>query len=272
MRSTGGICIVVLLCAMAARASVYWGGSYDGYDGNADAGRIGYPQVNNADGATNVTSDSAWLNGTLTATGSAVNIVTMYWGGTDAGTNTAGWHTNRSFGVRAEGTRLTTNVTVSPHTRYYYRFYATNAAGEDGWASASATFLTPGAPVVTTGVGAAPVSYATAALNGEFVEGISAAIAVFWGTDTNTWAHTNSLGTRAEGAFAVTITGLAQGAPYYYRCRAVNGYGTGWSDVVAFTTRVFSAACFRGAWYDGYADWSDAVEWRKQRGTLMVVR
>jgi len=252
--------ILPVLCgivfSLPAFGSAYRGGWYDGYDRAADRGGIGHPQVNNADGATNVQPTAAWLNGTLTATGSAAAVVMVYWGGTDAGTNKAGWHTNRSFGVRAEGVYLTTNVTVSPHTRYYYRFYATNAAGEDGWSASAATFVTPGPPVLTPGYGATPVGYTTAALNGNFINGVSAALAVFWGTDTNAWAYTNGLGTRAEGRFRVWARGLTPGTVYYYRSRGSNTYGYGWSDVVAFTTPV-STLVFRGGWYDGYDQAAD---------------
>lgn len=242
--------------ALAGVDTWYGGGSYDGYDDNSDLGGIGCPQVNNASGATNVTPAVAWLNGTLLATGGAPVTIYAYWGTNDAVTNKGSWGTSTNFGVinltTNQFTALTTNVSVSSNQTYYYRFYATNAAGEEGWASASASFLTPAAPVLTTGSGAAPVSYTTATLHGNLTAGATANVDVYWGQNTNEWSGTNSLGSQSVGVFQTAVSSLTAGTSYYYRCYGSNGYGTGWSEIAAFTTRVDCAAEFYGGSYDGY--------------------
>ena len=238
--------------ALADPVARYGGGGYDGYDRSSAPSAIGYPQANNAGGATNITASSAWLNGMLVATGSAETVVYVYWGTTNGGTNKASWEAWTNFGVCIEEQALTTNVSVNPNTPYYYRFYATNAVGDEGWASVSASFLSAGPPILNTGVSAAPLSFATATLNGNLTAGVSATVSVFWGQNTNAWIGTNSLGTRSQGAFQTPVSGLSPGTLYYYRCYGTNVYGEGWSDILAFTTRVVSVARVYGGNYDGY--------------------
>jgi hypothetical protein len=252
---------VALLNSPSPAATNAWfgGGSYDGYDQNSALPPIGWPQVDNAGGATNILAATAWLNGTLLATGGAPTTVYVYWGTNDCGTNKASWGATNSFGVCGEWQALTTNVSVNSNTIYYYRFYATNTDGE-GWASASTNFLTPAAPVVNTGVGVSPLSFTTATLNGNLTAGVSANISVYWGQDTNAWSGTNSLGTRSMGAFYTPVAGLNPGELYYYRCYGTNAYGEGWSDTMAFTTRVASVAMFYGGSYDGYDQYSELLK------------
>lgn len=248
--------VLLAACLLAgpglAGAAWYGGGSYDGYDRSSTRAAIDYPQVNNARGATNVMATSAWLNGMLLYAGSAPASVYVYWGQTDGGTNRAGWTNELAFGTCTEGQMLTTNLTgLAESATYFYRFCATNTAGEEGWADTSASFSTPSAPAVNTGIGAAPVSYANVTLNGNLTAGVTAAVLVYWGTSTNAWSGTNNLGTRSQGAFVTPVTGLSQGTVYFYRCYCSNGYGDGWSAVASFTTATFTAHFYGGA-YDGY--------------------
>ena len=113
-------------------------------------------------------------------------------------------------------------------------------------------FLTPGTPVLNTGVGAAPVSFNSATLNGNLTLGGSATVSVDWGQNTNAWSGTNSLGTRTLGVFGTAVSGLSPVTLYYYRCYGTNASGEGWSDIAAFTTRVVSVARAYGGSYDGY--------------------
>ena len=99
--------------------------------------------------------------------------------------------------------------------------------------------------------GALPIGYTTATLHGELVVGMSADLKVYWGQDTNVWSGTNHLGTLSQGTFHTRVSGLNSGAVYYYCCYGVNAYGSGWSETVAFTTRVESVV-FAGGSYDGY--------------------
>ncbi len=243
----GGLCS----SALAVSGAWYGGGGYDGHDLDSARPAIGCPQVSNAGGATNVLVASAWLNGMLLSTGSAETVVYVYWGTTNGETNKGDWGAWTNFGVGIEGETLTTNVSVMENTTYYYRFYATNAAGDEGWADASAIFTTPGPPTLDTGVGAAPVGFRSATLNGRLAAGGSTTVFVCWGQDTNAWSGTNSLGLRSVGAFYTAVSGLNPGTLYYYRCYGTNTYGDGWSDIAAFTVRVISVS-FTGGSYDGH--------------------
>jgi len=99
------------------------------------------PQVNNAGGATNVTANSAWLNGTVVATNGQETSAWVYWGLTDGGTNASAWAATNAFGVVGVGP-LTHQATGLVADRvYYFRFAASNEGGV-AWADASSTFIT----------------------------------------------------------------------------------------------------------------------------------
>ncbi|MEM7394269.1 MAG: hypothetical protein AAF492_18170, partial [Verrucomicrobiota bacterium] len=93
------------------------------------------------DGTSNITTESADLNGSLTSTGFAPTLVFIYFGSTDGGTNKGAWDSEIPLGPQGEGPLLHSVTGMADHTAYYYRFYATNALGED-WADASERFRT----------------------------------------------------------------------------------------------------------------------------------
>lgn len=246
------------------------GGGYDGYDAQADRGAIGYPQINNARGATGITASNAVLNGVLVATGGAPATVTVFWGTSDGGTEAAGWGHTNELGGGVAGQSFAWPVIVEPGLTYYYRFFASNLAAEVGWAGATARFTAPASPWVTIGVGAAPVSYSTAGLNGELMAGLSADLTVLWGADSNAWANTNGLGTRFEGPFTVQVAGLLPGMVYYYQCLAVNLYGSNRSEVSTFTT-LQPGVWFDGGSFDGYAQIEGDILMQLRPGSALMV-
>ena len=98
------------------------------------------PAVNNANGATNITWTSAYLNGTLLATGTSSATVFAYWGTSDGGTNI--WANTNTWAAPPSPGGFTAQVTgLSSNTTYYYRFAATNQAGVV-WAFTSSVFIT----------------------------------------------------------------------------------------------------------------------------------
>lgn len=111
------------------------------------------PQVSNTS-ATVLSATTATLGGVLTSTGSAPPQVTVYWGPVDAVSNKAGWAHSASFGLFAAGplpAAYATNISLLPDTNAfcYYRYYASNEAGEV-WAPvaslmSSEVWLTPAA-------------------------------------------------------------------------------------------------------------------------------
>ena len=99
------------------------------------------PVVDNANGATNVLSISAILNGTLTSTGGVPTQVYVYWGQTDGGTTFGNWSNTNDFGTNDVGplSLMVTNLLLNQTG--FYRFYATNQDGQ-AWASATTNFQT----------------------------------------------------------------------------------------------------------------------------------
>lgn len=251
-------------------AQSYLGGSYDGYGNYRMSAQVGYPAVINL-AATNIMTSGAFLNGMLLSTGTADTAVYAYWGMTDGGTNKGSWSNEVNFGGCSEYQTLTTYVALNTNTAYYYRFSATNVAGNEAWADSSASFTTPGPPVVSTGIGAAPVGFSTAGLNGNLVLGGTANVTIYWGANSNAWANTNNVGSLSQGsAVNVAVSGLTPASVYYYRCYGTNSYGEGWSGVTTFSTTV-SLGMFYGGSYDGHDQYGVGCFVNSPAGTVFTI-
>ena len=215
------------------------GGSYDGYDAKSASCAVGVLAIDNADGATNVKMTHATVSGCLWDADTTQTEVYVYWGTTDGGTNKVDWDHRLDFGECTPVQFLSTNITgLADSTDYHYRFYASNASGQETWAESSSHFTTMGAPVVTTGTGATSLGLSAATLNGVLTSlSGTAVLFVYWGEDTNTASSASTnLGVRTVGSFSTTVSGLRSGALYYYRCLATNEYGTSWSEFASFRT------------------------------------
>jgi uncharacterized membrane protein len=114
------------------------------------------PTVTNGIGATNVGALTARLNGEVTNTGNENPTVTVFYGLTDGGTNTAAWDDNDSLGIVALGTCFRDVSGLLPTTLYYYRMRATNGGGV-AWAASSANFTTTVYTAPTVGERSPPV-------------------------------------------------------------------------------------------------------------------
>ena len=110
-------------------------------DVNVTISAIRLPTVTNGVGATSVEDTAARLNGEVTDTGNENPSVTVFYGQSDGGTTPASWSDNVSLGAKALGTFYYDASGLTPNQLYYYRMYATNAAGSD-WADSSANFTT----------------------------------------------------------------------------------------------------------------------------------
>jgi hypothetical protein len=123
------------------------------------------PTVTNSIGASNITSNSARLNGEVTSIGSGNPTVHIYWGSSDGGTTPGSWAHDVDLGVKAAGVFYTDISSLTSGTPYYYRCYAVNSAGSD-WADATASFTTTGpAPQKLIGVDAGTSSTGAYPLN-----------------------------------------------------------------------------------------------------------
>lgn len=276
------VCLFAIAAAVLGAADVFaqsmaWfgGGGYDGFDDDRIAGPPDYPRIHNSGGASNVTPVYAFLNGMLTATGTAPARVFVFWGLEDGGTNTGAWATHHAFGDFGDTPLfepLTHEIAVTPDLFYYYRFFATNEAGETGWALASSSFQVPAPPVVTTDTGAG-AGIQDAVLRGKLVAGTEATVWIGWGGPTSPEAEPAvwtavSMGIRtvactvqAPNPFQHTLSGLAPSTTYAYRVWAENTYGAATSPCVWFATAPLpldftvltnQEAWFGGGSYDGY--------------------
>jgi len=77
--------------------------------------------------ATDVTSQSAWLNGILISTGFSSTAVTFFWGLEDGGTNATEWTDFRDLGQVDEGPFSTRVTGLTAGATYYFRCRAANA-------------------------------------------------------------------------------------------------------------------------------------------------
>ncbi|MBI5047873.1 MAG: fibronectin type III domain-containing protein [Deltaproteobacteria bacterium] len=186
--------------------------------------------------ATNITSNSATLNGTVNPNGVATGAFFQY------GTSTAFGYTTSSqvVGSGTNSVNVTANLSgLSPNTVYYFRIVATNSLAETTF-GATQTFVTtssggslPGSFTLsgTAGCsGSSPANY----LSWTASSGV-ASYAVYRCTGsgcTPTWYYNlTTLGA------TFTNTNVVVGATYTYFIRATNSYGYTDSNWVTITTR-----------------------------------
>ncbi|MEM7391023.1 MAG: LamG-like jellyroll fold domain-containing protein, partial [Verrucomicrobiota bacterium] len=153
----------------------------------------------------NITSNSATLNGLLGSTGNSATTVHVFYGTTDAGTNQAAW--DNQLLVNVSGLVLATNLNgLTPDTCTFYRYYATNASG-DAWALSSESFITPAPPRVDNEPGAGNIGVGTATLNGRVISKNAGDVTLFWGntdggTNASSWMANQFLGSLANAGFS----------------------------------------------------------------------
>jgi hypothetical protein len=198
------------------------------------------PTVTNDGGASNITSNSARLNGELTSTGGVNPTVTIYYGLTDGVMNTSSWSNNLPLGTKGLGTFNGSVSGLISGAPYFYRCYASNSGGPS-WASSSATFTTRASkPTVTNSIGASSTTSNSARLNGEITNtgGANPTVTIYYGltnggTNISSWSSHTDLGAKGLGTFYVDVSGLTQGTTYYYKCYAANSVGASWANTTA---------------------------------------
>jgi autotransporter-associated beta strand protein len=95
------------------------------------------PIINNG-AYSNLAATSCDVSGYLSSTGASPTVVRCYWG-----TNLVDWGYTNDLGTQAIGTVWTSLTNLTSTVKYYYRFYATNDAGEY-WSVATSNFTTLG--------------------------------------------------------------------------------------------------------------------------------
>ncbi len=161
----------------------------------------------------NVSFQSAALNGDLLSTDGEPPEVTFYYGTTDGGTNPAAWDANVPLGNQSDFF-ATTVSNLAEGTIYYYTAFASNSKGV-AWGSPSQSFqtLSP-TPAVIANTAATGVQANSAILNGQILSiGSQLPSVILYygpadgGTNAGAWANGVSLG-QQDGSYSYTISGL----------------------------------------------------------------
>ena len=187
-------------------------------------------------GASNVTSTGATLNGNVTFNGGATVTERGFMYGTNA--------SNLSQSVQSgSGTGSYTKALsgLSAGTIYYYKAYATNSEGTAYGEVMSFTTEDASLPTVVT-YDATNVTSTGATLNGNVTDDGGATVTergFFYSTDPSDLgifiSGTQVTSGSGTGDYSVNITGLSVGTTYYYRAYATNAAGTAFGEMMSFT-------------------------------------
>jgi len=209
---------------------------------------VSYPEpfIINDFSASNVLSASAILQGYLMSTGQSPTEVSVFYGTVDGGSDSNAWQSTLSIGLQSPGYLAPAVSSLLPGSTYFYRFFARNAAAV-AWADVSQQFTTMPPAILSQSPGASNISTNSARLNGTLIFAeVPTAVTVFWGdndgaADPLAWDNAVSIGAVSTGVFSTTVSSLATGAPYFYRCFGSNSVGTAWSDA---STEFYTDATF----------------------------
>lgn len=205
----------------------------------------GTPYVT-TNGATNIMTNSATLNGHINSNGVSSNAW-FEWGTTSSsfGNSTS----QISYGTQSTNFSSTLSG-LSPNTTYYYRAVAQNPQGSIVYGN-QVSFTTLGSsyppypssniPVVSTLL-ATEMTGTTAKLNGLiFASQDQSSNAWFeWGTTTGLGnkTQTANIGSLPSYKHSDVISGLSNGQTYYYRAVAENVNGRAYGTIVSFVSQI----------------------------------
>ena len=185
--------------------------------------------------ATNITSNSAVLNGAITPGDEAITAQGFEWKATTGGTYAA---------VSAAGTTPTYNLTgLAANTSYTFRAFATTASGTtyglEKTFTTSQSSVTP--PTVTTN-DASNIASTSATLNGTVAAGsesITAQGFEWKATVGGSYTAVNATGT----TMSYNLTGLTANTGYTFRAFATTASGTTYGAEKTFTTQQGQTSC-----------------------------
>jgi hypothetical protein len=189
------------------------------------------PLVTTSD-ASNITANSARLNGDLTWLGTASSVtVSFEWKVSGGSYTPIDVEVNNSTGTFSVGL-----TGLTPGTTYYFK---AKAVGDgDPVYGAEKSFTTLISPSVTTNA-ATGIGNTSATLNGNLTSlGTAGSVTVsfVWGTSPGSYPNeTTSENMTSTGLFSTDLPGLSPGTMYYYQAKAV-GDGTSSSVEMSFTT------------------------------------
>src|SRR4029077_2303227 len=199
---------------------------------------IGYDLVNAVvatNAATNITSSSATLNGTVDPNAITTTVHFQYGTTTNYGSTTA----NRTYTGNTTQS-VSANITgLSPNTTYHFRLVGTNSRGTRyGSDRTFSTFSPTGPPVVATSAATNVASF-SAALNGSvYPHGLTTSVYFQYGTTTS-YGFTTAPQTKTGNTYqnvSANISGLSASTTYHFRIVTTNSAGTRYGSDRTFTT------------------------------------
>ncbi|MBR5983282.1 MAG: hypothetical protein IK025_06125 [Bacteroidales bacterium] len=182
--------------------------------------------------ATDITTSSAKLHGSVSNDGSLSIISRGFYYGTNAYNLTENVECSAGTGNFA---KILTNL--SSNTTYYYKSYATNAIGTSYGEVKQFTTSSPNAPTVQTS-SATNITLTGATISGNVTSDGGATITTrgfMYGTDASNLTQNVQSGS-GTGTYTKNITGLDASTTYYYKAYATNVAGTSYGEVKQFTT------------------------------------
>jgi N-acetylneuraminic acid mutarotase len=221
---------------------IVWGGDYN--DGVAfpltlrNGGRYCVatgPPVVTTNPATNITSLSATLNGSLNPNGLTTTVYFEY-----GPTTSYGFVTPVQIQAGNTLRNLSANISgLSASTTYHFRIVAINSAGTTHGNDRTFTTLSPtGPPVVTTNL-ATLIAGFSATLNGSVnPHGLTTTVYFQYGPTTS-YGSTAPVQTQTGNTFrniSRNISGLSASTTYHFQIVAINSAGTRYGSDRRFTT------------------------------------
>lgn len=151
-----------------------------------------------------ISRTNAIAAGDLVITNGTTNVVyvTLYYAKSDYTTNTASWIFTNTFAVASTGAVSTNIMSLTPATKYYYRWYAAEGTNFD-WPAASTNFTT---------LSGAPTGAAPAVLYHPVMEGTNGGLAAstnFFAANTSRLAQAQVVLVPDLAAYATAAQGAA---------------------------------------------------------------
>ncbi|MFO1482445.1 MAG: CARDB domain-containing protein [Verrucomicrobiaceae bacterium] len=198
---------------------------------------IATPPSATTNAATNITTTSAQMNGTINPNGASTTAYFQYGATTSYGSSSG----VGSFGSGTSSIAINTVLSgASPNTTFHYRVVATNSGGTTYGSDRSFTTDAPQPPPSATTNAATNVTANSGQLNATINPNGSSTTAYFEYGPTTSYGGTGGSTNCGSGTSAVNLfwnnTGLNFNTTFHYRVVATNSGGTTYGGDVTFTT------------------------------------